>query len=330
MRGPQVTARVGAHGREAEHGGPWAGMGRGHGEWETPSLGAGNPTSPASGSLVRALGEINRGQGTAGNPREGESVPGGGGEPEWCRGRGSRSAWLPAVTGSRGGAACAARAGAKSGDSRLSAAAPHTVAPWRQGLGRRRLWAWDGSGCGQGWSSLRAGSDPALPPPRGRGHFVGTRSGYSGPARSAGEAGAGDGVQPRFAGIPANRPADELDGGSGGGSTGPPSPAARGGPRGPPFQPCRCSLPSQGAAKHPRLLPCAVLQADPTRGEQQMGQGARPPLFPPDSWEWEHSSPKQVLRPKLGAECCWVPSSPHANCAIISCSVIAVGAIKWL
>lgn len=115
-----------------------------------------------------------------------------------------------------------------------------------------------------------------------------------------------------------------------GGSTGPPSPAARGGPRGPPFQPCRCSLPSQGAAKHPRLLPCAVLQADPTRGEQQMGQGARPPLFPPDSWEWEHSSPKQVLRPKLGAECCWVPSSPHANCAIISCSVIAVGAIKWL
>lgn len=66
--------------------------GRGRGEWGTPCLGARNPTPRASSSLVRALGEVNWGRGSAEDPREGESVPGAGG-PEWCggEGRGRRS-----------------------------------------------------------------------------------------------------------------------------------------------------------------------------------------------------------------------------------------------
>lgn len=244
--------------------------------WETPRLGAGNPTSPDSGSLVRALGEVNRGRGTAEDPREGESVPGRGGA-EWCRGRGSRSVWLPAVTGSRGGAACAAPAGAKSGDSGLSAAEPHTVAPWRQGRGRLRLRARDGSGCGQGWGSLRAGSGPALPPPRGRGHFVGTRSGYSGPARSAGEAGGGDEDRPRFSGISANRPAAELDGGSGGVAPAFPPQQREAGPGSAgAASPRRWG--TQGAAKTPGLLPCAVLRA---WGAADGTGGKATPISPP-------------------------------------------------
>lgn len=204
------------------------------------------------------------------------------------RGRGSRSAQLPEVTGSRGGAACAARAGAKSVDSGLSAAAPHTAAPWRQGRGRLR--ARDGSGCGQLWGSLRAGSGPALPPPRGRGHFVGTRSGYSGPARSAGEAGGGDGDRPRSAGTSAKRPAAELDGGSGGVAPALPRCNETALPVQPPL--------ASGERRGLQTLGATPLCHPPGRPhawEQQMGQGVRPPPFSPDCWQWEHSSPKQVL-----------------------------------
>lgn len=239
------------------------------------------------------------------------------------RGRGSRSAQLPAVTGSRGGAACAARAGAKSVDSGLSAAAPHTAAPWRQGRGRLR--ARDGSGCGQLWGSLRAGSGPALPPPRGRGHFVGTRSGYSGPARSAGEAGGGGRGPAPLCRHLCKATRRRAGRGKWGGSTGPP-PLQRDGP-------ARAASPrewgTQGAANTRGYSPVPSPRQTPRVGAAD-GTGVRPPPFSPDCWQWEHSSPKQVSWPRLGAECCWVPSSSHDNCAIISCSVIAVGAIKWL
>lgn len=209
------------------------------------------------------------------------------------------------MTGSRGGAACAARAGAKSGDSGLRAAAPQTVAPWRQGRRRLRLRAWDGSGSGSGWryswGLLRAGSGPALPPPRGRGHFVGTRSGYSGPARSAVEAGGGDGVRPRFAGISANRPAAELDGGRGWGNTGPP-PQQREAARGP-LRPGPAGAASprrggtQGGCKTPEAAPQCHPPGRPHAGEQQMGQEARPPPFSPIAGSGNTPAPRRCCSP---------------------------------
>lgn len=88
--------------------------------------------------------------------------------------------------------------------------------------------------------------------------------------------GRGDGDQPF---LPAPLQSDPPPSGTGemGG-------VARRGPRAPPSRPCQCSLPSRvgnaGAAKHSGLLPCAIPQADPTRGSSSWDRGKATPVSP--------------------------------------------------
>lgn len=127
VRGPQGTPRVGAHGGEAGHGGalgrvrplplrsPPTSRARGGGrdgrDTTLPRLGVGTPSlQPAAawpGRWERLTGHRGGGRGAGsrgeGDPREGVPVAG------IPRGRGSRAAALPAVTGSLGGAARATR-----------------------------------------------------------------------------------------------------------------------------------------------------------------------------------------------------------------------------